>query len=161
MENASKALIMAAGVLIAVIVLSLFAYLYFTFNQATKDNIKQMEQSKITSFNSKYLAYDGREDLTYYDIANIATMAKNDNEDSDEKIRVVVGNSDNDLTNDYNSLMDKFENQNSINEIMTDGTENDPATGQEMSVKFLTKYKCKVSLDNTGRVSEVRFYKIS
>ena len=72
MENASKALLMAAGILMGILVLSLIVYIYATFSDNTQKNIKQMELNYLTAFNSKYLSYDGREDLTYYDIANVA-----------------------------------------------------------------------------------------
>ena len=86
MENASKALLMAAGILMGILVLSLIVYIYATFSDNTQKNIKQMELNYLTAFNSKYLSYDGREDLTYYDIANVATMARNDNKNNEEQI---------------------------------------------------------------------------
>lgn len=90
MENASKALLMAAGILMGILVLSLIVYIYATFSDSTQKNIKQMELNSLTAFNSKYLSYDGREDLTYYDIANVATMARNDNKNNEEQVYVLL-----------------------------------------------------------------------
>lgn len=89
MENASKALLMAAGVLMGILVLSLIVYIYATFSDSTQKNMQQLEENEIMAFNNKYLVYDGREDLTCYDILNVANMAIKDNED-DEHPQVAV-----------------------------------------------------------------------
>jgi len=93
MENASKALLMAAGVLMGILVLSLIVYIYATFSDSTQKSMEQIKLNETVAFNSKYLAYDGREDLTCYDILNIANMAIKDNEDDEHpKVAVLIMN---------------------------------------------------------------------
>lgn len=166
MENASKALLMAAAVLIGVIVLSLIIYLYSTFSQAKRDNMELINQNQIVAFNAKYLSYDEREDLTYYDIANIATMVKNDNEKNDLNIIVKIGKKSTNYASDgYNDMMEKLYNQSTIDdsangnnsEIMKKYTKVDLRTGLAQEAKALVHYTCKVNFDNTGRVSNVNF----
>ncbi len=83
MENASKALIMAAGVLIGIMVLSLFVYLIFTFGSNTARIYDEQAKQQLEEFNSQFTAYDGREDLTIYDVVTLANRAKESNDTYD------------------------------------------------------------------------------
>lgn len=167
MENASKALLMAAAVLIGILVLTLIVYLYANFSAIKADSVEKMNQTSLDAFNGKFLAYDGRTDLTYYDIANIATMVKNYNDeignDDENKIVIVIGNTTINLTNSntwYNRLMKAFKDQDSVDNIMKTDTVSDSATGTLKQVKVLKRYICKVDIDQngtTGRVRTIRF----
>ena len=57
MENASKALIMAAGILIGVIVLSIFAYEFITISNTGEQYGQEIRQRQIDEFNSQFEAY--------------------------------------------------------------------------------------------------------
>ena len=80
MENASKALIMAAGILISVLILSLAVYLIATFGSSSAEIQKINEEKIISEFNSQFTVYDGRKDLTIYDVITVANYAKENNE---------------------------------------------------------------------------------
>ena len=168
MENASKALIMAAAALIAVLVVTLIVYLYSSFNQDKKENIELMNQTQLIAFNGKYLAYDGKEDLTYYDIANIATMARNDNKENEEKISVILKPTNQNLSiNDgnYSTFMQNLNNKDALDDsdslIMKDEEILDLLTGKSKRTRVLRKYRCVVSLNTvTGRVETVEFFNI-
>lgn len=187
MENASKALLMAAGILMGILVISLIVYIYATFSDSTQKNIKQMELNSLTAFNSKYLSYDGREDLTYYDIANVATMARNDNKNNEEQVYVLLmrekmmpgatpdeGNlpeSQGHLSNldipskYYDNFINRINNvedfDGSSSKIMENVSTIDPATGETKTARVLVKYKCVVKIsEETGRVNEVNFYRL-
>ena len=54
MENASKALIMAGGVLIGVLILSLAAYLFVDLGSTSAEITAQNAEKQITEFNSKF-----------------------------------------------------------------------------------------------------------
>lgn len=81
MENAVKALYIAAGVLIAVMVLSLSAVLYASLQGYVEESNTQVKFNDINSFNSKYLNYinisDGTKkfDLTIQDVVTIANSS--------------------------------------------------------------------------------------
>ena len=62
MENASKALIMAAGVLIGVLILSLAAFLFLDFGATSESVYSQMESQQLTQYNAQYTVYSGRND---------------------------------------------------------------------------------------------------
>ena len=80
MENASKALIMAAEVLIGVLVLSLMVYLFISFGSNASEISKQLEESKLSEFNSQFDKYNGKNDVTIYDIVTLANLAKENND---------------------------------------------------------------------------------
>lgn len=98
MENASKALLMAAGVLIGVLVLSLAAYLFASFSQEYYDIDKQNESQKLAQYNTQFTKYEHKKDLTIYDIINIVGYAqennKNNEDNIDEKIYVTLNRTD-------------------------------------------------------------------
>lgn len=81
MENASKALIMAATVLIGVIILSLGLYLFAYFSNYANDVEQENITNQIAQFNSQFLAFQG-EDLTVYDVITLANLAKNYNQNN-------------------------------------------------------------------------------
>ena len=65
MENASKALIMAAEVLIGVLILSLMVYLFVSFGSTAAEVNEQMDESKLAEFNSQYDKYKDKMMLPY------------------------------------------------------------------------------------------------
>ena len=79
MENASKALIMAAGVLIGVILLSLMAYMFLSFAMSSAEMHKDNEQNRLNQFNSQFDSYEGNEGLTIYDVVTVANLATESN----------------------------------------------------------------------------------
>ena len=91
MENASKALIMAAGILIGVLIISLAAYLFADFGSTSAKINQQVEQQRIIQFNSQFTSYLNKE-LTIYDVITILGYAQENNqyyeESNDEKIEV-------------------------------------------------------------------------
>lgn len=164
MENASKALLMAAAVLIAILVLTLIVYLSANFSAIKADNVERMNQQSLEAFNGKYLTYDGRTDLTYYDIVNITTMAQKDNKNEGSNISVKIGKVD--ITND--DIKEEFKNKDYIDDsgkginakIMEEKNVEDIATGGKKSVKALINYSCEVKISsNSGMVEKVTFKK--
>ena len=93
MENITKALYMAAGVLIGLLILALFVWIFsnggkFLATFENEGNIKQVEQ-----FNAELLAYQ-KEENTIYDVVSAINKVKDINEqysyDSQSSIQVVV-----------------------------------------------------------------------
>lgn len=83
MENASKALIIAGGVLISVLVLSLAVYLFTVFGGSTKQINDQVTESQISQFNVQFTQYEGQKSIRAYDIVSIANLARQNNEKYD------------------------------------------------------------------------------
>ena len=58
MENASKALIMAAGVLIGIMLLSFMIYIFKSFGDTSKETERRMSEREIEAFNAKFNNYE-------------------------------------------------------------------------------------------------------
>mgnify|MGYP004577828491 FL=1 len=65
MENASKALIMAATVLLGVMIISVGVTLYRTFSSFSAETAKQVQDKQTAEWNNNYLKYYGSQ--TYFD----------------------------------------------------------------------------------------------
>ena len=83
MENATKALIMAATILISMVVLSLGLYLAATFSSFSAQVNEETRQKQISEFNGQFLKYLGRRDLTIHDIITVANLAQQNNDNYD------------------------------------------------------------------------------
>ncbi len=79
MENASNALIMAAGILIGIMILSLAVYLFTSFGTTSAEINQRNERQQIVEFNTQYTVYAERSDLTIYDVVTVANMANQNN----------------------------------------------------------------------------------
>lgn len=58
MENASKALIIAGSILIAIIILSVLIYVFGTYRNLAKTQEDTAQQQEIAAFNRQYEAYN-------------------------------------------------------------------------------------------------------
>lgn len=83
MENASKALLMAAAVLVGVMMLSLGAYLFSIFGGFGSEISNRLEQKQIDEFNSQFYKYENSEEVRIHDIISVANLARQYNLDND------------------------------------------------------------------------------
>lgn len=83
MENASKALIIAGGILIAIALISLALYLFANARGLVDISNTALEKSQIESFNRFYFSYAPSFDSTYslsgLDAYNVIRKIQNDN----------------------------------------------------------------------------------
>lgn len=162
MENASKALLMAAGVLIGILILSLTVYLFTSFATTSAEVHEENRRKQIDQFNSQFTSYVGNEDITIYQIITMANLASENNiyyefakrnyqtEGKDYYISVrwknewIEGgynNTTTELTKRYNQY------------IATELGAMKEQAGKEETELQLKKYNCQVQISpTTGRV---------
>ncbi len=93
MENASKALIISAEILIGVLLLTFLVFMLNsmdTFSQTVNSNI---ETKNVNEFNSQFETYNGRNNLTAQDVITIGNLARNYNnteEGQETKNKIIV-----------------------------------------------------------------------
>ena len=75
MENATKALLIAGGVLVAIIIVSLGLYLYILFSNQADTYKATIQNTELQKFNSKFEGYIDRDDLTAFDVITAKNMA--------------------------------------------------------------------------------------
>ncbi len=172
MENASKALLMAASILIGMLILSLAVYLFISFGSTSSELHKQKEEQQLQQFNSQFTSYVGKEGSTIYDVVTVANLATENNIYYEfEKRNIIADGKDN-----YISVV--FENSNigsyhgkkiekgykyvgsiDYNELIHLDLQK-MTTTTDPEVSNLTQYKCKVEISpTTHRVYKVVFTK--
>ena len=164
MENASKALIMAGGILIGILILTLAVYLFATFGtEASKVNDRIKEQ-QIEQFNSDFISYVDSDNITIYDVITVANRAKEFNgknnftalEDTNYYIKVSLNSTPTSYPNleqedekEYQKLLEYDRGLIKINSTTND-------------IDYLPKYKCKaenVKYNDEGRIIAIAFEK--
>lgn len=71
MENASKALLIAGGVLIAVLILSIAVHLVVTYKEVGTAYEDMNVENEVKSFNNNFTKFIGRTDITPQEIVSI------------------------------------------------------------------------------------------
>lgn len=121
MENASKALIMAGGVLIAILLLTLFTYLFSQMSTSTSNIYKLIEKHEIDEFNQQFLNYEGRgiiakknaegvdeiNYLTPQDVATLINLAQNSEKNSKFKVKVEITLNGNPISETSNKWLEE------------------------------------------------------
>lgn len=152
MENASKALLIAAGVLMGVVILSLAAYLFVTFSSSADDVKSEIANNQLNKFNSQFLAYEQREDLTVYDILTAVNLAENNN----KYYQLEPGDTNYITVKVDNSVVNSTDIE---KKIKPESLEKEGEMKEDnLGGKSLKNYRCNVLLsDITGRVNAVNF----
>ena len=126
MENTSNALIIAGEILIAVLILSLFAYIVVQFGTFSSQMHKEMVDSQITSFNNNFTIYSYRTNITAQEIATVINFAKqsndskelNWNDSSDYYVEVYIDGQNVFNSSKYIKNQDEYENNNKVDEVI-------------------------------------------
>lgn len=95
MENASKALLMAAGVLMGMMILSLAVYLFANFGGTSSQIHDNAETNQLNQFNSEFTSYVGKDNVTIHDVISMANLATQNNQNYEfarRSVRQVTGN---------------------------------------------------------------------
>lgn len=80
MENASRALLMAATVLVGVLIASVGVALFSSFAGSSKDIVDRIEESKISQFNNNFFKYYGEsQEVTAHDVITMVNVARANN----------------------------------------------------------------------------------
>ena len=146
MENASKALIMAGGVLVGVMIITLAVFLFQNFGAFTAEIEQKNAQKALAEFNSSYTKYEGK-DVTAHEIVTAANEAKDNNE------RYNLTNMRLPDDNSYYIRVDAPEMYN-----METKTETDYTDFLKKYIDAGQKFKCEIRFaSGTGRVNYVIF----
>lgn len=89
MDNASKALIIAGGVLLAVLILGTFMYMWTLAGSYTSQIEDEKEKEQITAFNMQYEAYQ-RQILRGNDIASVINKIRDNNRKNADNVELQI-----------------------------------------------------------------------
>jgi hypothetical protein len=147
MENASQALIIAAGILIGILILTLGSYLYIIFGDYVSNSQAEIAKNSLAQFNNQFLKYNNRTDLTIQDVVTVKNIALKDNYKNSEYNTTIRAGDNNVFVDVYKNgrlILDKTDE-----ELLVDDFEND---------KGPQKYTCIVEINSlTARVNKVIF----
>lgn len=166
MENASKALLMAAGVLIGMLILSLAVFLFASFSSSMSQVYEKNEENQLNQFNTQFTSYQGKKDCTIHDIITVANLATENNIFYElPKISGGATGKDNYISVSYGGKGNiefgyKTSKQN-INSTYNGFIEEDIKNMQiTTSVAKLPQYTCMVQISpTTKRVYQINFTK--
>lgn len=161
MENASKALIMAGGVLVAIMLISFMVLFFRSAGSINAEYDIQVAEREVEKFNSQFEAY-AKEKNSFFDVITVANLAYDVNKknDWDAKNGVLIKIKKSNGTVIYSILNDKnlqknyfFENEGPNQVYMYDKTEViDKYTEQivdTMTGKMIYKYNFKCVGENS------------
>lgn len=140
MENATQALIIVGAVFLALLVLSVGVFLHGKLNQTSESYVTKLDTVELQKYNSKFLIYEDRNNLTAQDIVTARGIAK----ERDIGTRVFLKNED--ITDWNDSQINDFLSKN----ILLD------KAGHTENV-----FRCKnIGYDEEGMVTSIIFEKI-
>ncbi len=157
MENAARALTMAAGVLIGIMIISIAVYLFTSLGNTSSEIYSKVEQTKIDKFNSQFLKYYRLDTCTAHDIVSIANLAKNSN----EYYELEEGSGYNYYVNvSVYNVSEKIEHFEKLDDAKyTEFIQNNSTVEEKGKIKEIKYFTCtNISQSNiTGRVYQITF----
>lgn len=148
MENASKALIMAGAVLIAIMVLTIGVYLVGELGKASDSYVQQLDTVQLQKYNSHFEVFIDRNDITAQEIVTVAGIAKQ----SEQGTKVYIEGTE--VTNKTEEEFKNWQNEFLNNNILTQIKD---ADGNEVTINSFSFLEIKY--DATGKVIEIKFAK--
>lgn len=146
MENASKALIIAGGILIGILILSVGVYIVQTAGRLSESYDEKLMQDEINAFNDKFLRY--AKEIRGQELYSLINLVKETNnkyiDNQDRRIYIFVNGVDYSNFSDENAMIQMLKNSATV----------DSGSG---SVVYRTyNFKSTDFYDN-GYIKEIRF----
>lgn len=111
MENATKALLIGGGILIGILILTIFAYMFSNIGAISDIYLETQEEQDLDVFNSKFNIYTNR-DLKIQDVITLNNLVKDYNSDKAEKnaerITIKINTRKNIDLNDLNATVPQY-----------------------------------------------------
>jgi len=146
MENASKALLIAGGILVAMLILSIGIYLFASYRDIGVTYEQSLSAVEIDKFNSNFTKFEGRDDITIQEIVTVANFAKQYKEQTEIDIQVILSGKGN-LTS---------KNDNDIIILIQENSTEDDGTNKYFECGLKPEIK-DIEYDENGIVKLIRF----
>ena len=138
MENATKALLMSAGILIGILIISLAVYLFRNI-ESINEKYEETEKTKeLAIYNNKFERYESRSDLTIHDLVTIFNFTDEYEKKYNKIITVKLDGTTFNIT-DVNGRIKKDIEENETTERITyTCTSIEYENGKVKTIKFVT-----------------------
>lgn len=169
MDNAAKALLMAAEILIAILILTLAVYAFVYYSDVAVTYEKSRQEQEIQKFNTQFTKYLGTEEVTIQDIVTLVHIAQDYNKEVDNGVKAANGKDDkveifieNNLkiyygvgvAYKYNVKLTEKDDKDLIEYIELN-------TATDDTIPKIKKYKCSdIKYNEEGRVKFIKFNNI-
>ena len=156
MENASKALMIAGAVMLAILVMTVGVYFSKSIAEHSAETYKKLEEHKKNEYNQKFFNYDNK-DITIEDIATLIYLAKSCNDSGDTERVTVNLKKCKDVFDeiDFNKNISELEKaetftQEDVNDLVKKWVE------KKVNKDNLSGFKCKTIINmKTGYVNKI------
>lgn len=91
MENASKALLIAAGILMAMLILSIAVFLFAHYAKIGEEYEQAQIVKEVEKFNNNFTKFEGREDISAQEIVTLYNFVQDYNEKNGASITIIGG----------------------------------------------------------------------
>lgn len=135
MENASKALIIAGGVLIGVLILSMFVYVFRSAAKTNQSYDEKMAQEQLEAYNAGFEVYN-KNNNTIMDLLTVINLAYDTNVSCDydpqNSVEILIKISE----NKYFRVLGDYDKKNymSKNRVLIASNEKDIGSGKTVSI---------------------------
>jgi len=150
MENASKALLMAAGVLFAILVVSIGVMFYNNLHSASESYVSKLDAAELQKYNNPFEVLMGRTDITAQEIVTIVSESKQ----KDKNIKVTITN-----MNGYENMQD-FTNEQISNFLDENIQYIEQGEGKLVYFKCIDADGDGVTYGQDGRITSITFQKV-
>lgn len=90
MENASKALLIAGTVLLAMLIVSIGVILYNNFSNTSDQYSERLSATELAKFNAEFEVFRGRTDVTAQEIATLVNMVSEYTKETPMSVKIEV-----------------------------------------------------------------------
>jgi len=162
MENASKALLIAAEILIGILILSIAVYIVMTIRSVTDTYQDRMSEQEVTKFNSYFFKYDGRTDILAQEIVSVVQYAQEFNNEKSlgPEINIFVDGVRYTISRNYTSEADKKTKMGNFNRRLIEFIQDNMHTLDASGNLIPKKYSCIIDFNDIteeGLLRTIRF----
>ena len=90
MENASNALLISGGILIAMLIIATGVIIFSNYGEIGQTYDQTLKATEIQKFNTNFLKFEGKTDISIQEIVTLANFAKQYKEQTGTDIKVII-----------------------------------------------------------------------
>jgi len=153
MENATHALLIAGGVLLAILIIAIGMNIFITYSGSAESMSEKWNMAEISSYNSDFISYMDRNDVTAQEIVSLVNLSKQRNSEIAIFVKTTTGTlkGNNNLVEVTNKQLTQF-----LNDHILTTTRSNPGAGSRKNTFSYVNDSIKYD-EKTGKVISISF----